>query len=469
MQKSNSRSTRTHRVLLGIICLGIVLRLISALLQGDQVAPLPGIFDQISYHGLAQRVLSGHGFSFAEDAWPATRAGEPTAHWSYLYTLYLTGVYALAGIHPLVARIIQAILTGALHCLFVWRISKRVFNERVALFSVGVSALYIYFFYYAGALMTEPFYIVGILWTIDTALRLAEKSTTAIPLRWWHWVEFGLAIGLTILLRQMFILFLPFLFGWLWWSWAKSNSERPESSAPGLPEQQSSQRPLLTGLILTSLVVVLLILPWTLRNYLAFGSFVPLNTNAGFAFFWGNHPIYGTVFPGILPPDGPSYYELIPPELRSLNEAELDQALLKRGIGFVIEDPGRIALLSLSRVREYFKFWPSAESSTLSNIARVASFGLALPFIVSGLWLAFTSVWKTVSGGQRRGAILLVLFTGVYSLIHLLTWALIRYRLPVDAVLLIFAGLSAERAATWLFGKIDRQRNHTSTGHVVLG
>ena len=35
----------------------------------------------------------------------------------------------------------------------------------------------------------------------------------------------------------------------------------------------------------------------------------------------------------------------------------------------------------------------------------------------------------------------LVLFVGIYSLIHLFSWALIRYRLPIDAVLLIFAGL----------------------------
>jgi hypothetical protein len=30
----------------------------------------------------------------------------------------------------------------------------------------------------------------------------------------------------------------------------------------------------------------------------------------------------------------------------------------------------------------------------------------------------------------------------VYTLIHVLTWTLIRYRLPVDAILVIFAGLA---------------------------
>jgi uncharacterized protein (DUF983 family) len=34
------------------------------------------------------------------------------------------------------------------------------------------------------------------------------------------------------------------------------------------------------------------------------------------------------------------------------------------------------------------------------------------------------------------------MFVIVYTGIHLLTWTLVRYRLPVDAVLVIFAGLA---------------------------
>jgi hypothetical protein len=37
---------------------------------------------------------------------------------------------------------------------------------------------------------------------------------------------------------------------------------------------------------------------------------------------------------------------------------------------------------------------------------------------------------------------LLILFVLVYSGVHILTWTLVRYRLPVDAVLLPFAGLA---------------------------
>lgn len=436
-----------RRALQTVIVVAVLFRLVAALVQGDRVVPLPGIFDQVSYDGLARRLLAGHGFSFAEDHWPATRAGEPTAHWSYLYTLYLTGIYALFGFHPVVARLIQAAVAGVLHCWLAWRLGRRIFGPTAGLVAAGLSAVYIYFFYYAGSLITETFYILAILWTFDVAFRLANygelPGQEASPRRveWPLWVELGVAIGITVLLRQLFLLFLPFLYLWLWWMRRTLSAPRqPETEAVGL---QSTRRiwPGWRGLTLATVIIALLILPWTIRNYRAFGVFTPLNTNSGFAFFWGNHPIYGTNFIGILPSDGPSYYELIPPELLSLNEAELDRALLKEGIRFVLDDPVRYLLLSLSRTREYFKFWPAPESGLVSNIARVASFGLLLPFILHGLVLSVRT-WRYQHQRQRAALILLYLFIVVYTGIHLLTWTLIRYRLPVDAIFILFAAYS---------------------------
>ena len=73
--------------------------------------------------------------------------------------------------------------------------------------------------------------------------------------------------------------------------------------------------------------------------------------------------------------------DLIPQELRQLDEAALDQALLKLGLQFVIDEPIRYLQLSLSRIPFYFMFWPSNDSGMLSNISRMASFGLMWPFM----------------------------------------------------------------------------------------
>ncbi len=441
-------TTHTQRRLFwGILAASLFLRLAAVAVMGNQVEALPGIVDQISYHTLAQRLLDGHGFTMPTDWWPITRANAPTAHWSYLYTLYLAACYAIFGVTPLAARLLQAIAVGLLWPWLALRIGHRLGGAPLGLTAAAWSALYGYFAYYSAALMTEAFYITAILWTLDCALTLAH--TDRRPFRW---ALLGLAIGLTLLLRQVFLLFVPFIFLWLWFA---------ANRTPGLDQRQPSSalRPglsFLAGLLLALTIITLLILPWTMHNQRVFGRFVLLNTNAGYAFFWANHPIYGTRFVAILPGKAP-YQRLIPAELRSLDEAALDAALLRRGLDFVLQDPGRYLLLSLSRIRTFFMFWPESESSFLSNLVRVLSFGIALPWIIAGFWLSRRD-WRRWS--------LLWLFVLVYTVVHLLSWALIRYRLPVDAVLLIFAG----HAVTRLWGlrkpKPQAQRSQTFTPHV---
>jgi hypothetical protein len=428
---SRIASSRNNQVLLAILCASVIARVAVAILLGNQVVDLPGTTDQISYHNLALRVLSGHGFSFGQNWWPLTQANAPTAHWSYLYTLFLVAVYAIFGPHPLVARLIQAIVVGILHPYLAYRISVHVFPPRqpdrtsspdnsrlnvVPLLAATLTAGYVYFIYYAATLMTEPFYITAVMAALYVSMRLTEQASEASQ----HAARLGLVLGIAlaaaVLLRQLVLLLTPFLVLWL----------------AIAAFRQKQWRRFFVSTVIALALVALSILPFTIYNYVRFDRFVLLNTNTGYAFFWANHPIYGTEFVGILPSSGPSYTDLIPPELRTLDEASLEQALLKRGIQFVLDDPKRYILLSLSRTKSYFKFWPDPESGTISNISRVSSFGLFLPFMLYGVLRSFrdrnlTSVW------------LLYWFMAGYVTIHLLSWALIRYRLPVDAVLLLFA------------------------------
>lgn len=192
------------------------------------------------------------------------------------------------------------------------------------------------------------------------------------------------------------------------------------------------------------------------------------NKNSGFAFFWGNHPICGTRFEPVLSDDlGVSYQDLIPSELRHLNEGQLARALLERGIEIVRADPGRYLWLSLSRISVYFLFWPTANSTTISNGSRLLSFTLFLPFMILGVLLLTKNLVKTFSPSRRRSTtvpptslrveedlrpdyqVLQLLFIAVYTYVHLVSWANVRYRLPVDAFLLIFAAY----AVAWFFDR----------------
>ena len=401
-----------------ILAVSVLLRVAVAFAMGNTVVDLPGVYDQVSYNNLSLRVLEGNGFSFGELWWPITPSNAPTAHWSFLYTLYLALVYSVFGPNPIVARLLQAVVVGILHPYIVYRIGDKVFAKTAGLAAAGITAVYVYFFYYGAALMTEPFYITGILFTLHFAIQLSENTDRKRDIQ--LGLALGVSIGITLVLRQVFLLFIPFLILWMW-----------------LARFKLSRRLPLLPTALSFVLIVLFIVPITLYNYSRFGSFVLLNTNSGYAFFWGNNPIYGTKFIPILPAN--TYREMIPEDVRRLDEAALDRELLRRGIQFVLDDPMRYVQLSLSRIPPYFMFWYSSESSTLSNISRIGSFGVFLPFMLYGLFLGVKQNRKNLLTSPVG---LLILFAVVYSGVHILTWTLIRYRLPVDAVLIPFAGLA---------------------------
>jgi 4-amino-4-deoxy-L-arabinose transferase-like glycosyltransferase len=404
-----------------VITISVILRVAAAIALGEQVENLPGTADQISYHTLAIRILSGYGFTFGTNWWPVTAAGTPTAHWSYLYTGYLTLVYAIFGPNPIAARLIQAVLVGVLHPLLAYVLGKKVFTITVGLVAAALTAIYTYFVYYAATLMTEPFYIIAILASLLFSILLAERMTKQDGSRvslYGIAIALGLTAGASLLLRQLLLFFVPVLFLWIWWAGGRRWT---------------------SALVLAGIVILLMIVPFTIYNYVRFERFVLLNTNAGYAFFWGNHPIHETHFVPIFPTD--TYTRLIPSELRGLDEAALDQALLKIGLGYIIDDPGRYFLLSLSRIPVYFMFWPSSASGLVSNIARVAGFGLLLPLMLYGLVVAWIQRPKPYARLLSSPLFLLLLFIVLYTLIHILSWALVRYRLPVDAILVVFAGL----------------------------
>jgi 4-amino-4-deoxy-L-arabinose transferase-like glycosyltransferase len=412
----NGVRAKNKQLLKLILVAAVLIRIPIALLMGNQVTVLPGIQDQVSYDALARSLLDGRGYSFTKNWYPFTPANTPTAHWSFIYPLYLAGTYSVTGYHPLVARILQGAIGGALLCFLVYKIGQRVVNEETGLVGAGLAAVYGYFIYYSVALMTETFFVLLVLLILYLSIELKENPALI------RWVGLGFSLGLASLLRQTILLFAPFLLLWLF----------IELRARGIRWWYFT---------LPVVIIMLMIAPWTIRNYRVYDQFLLLNSNAGYALFASNNPNLGTDWRNeivVVP---------VPKDLVGQNEAQLDRAFTQKGIAFVLADPERYLGLTLNKSLEYFRFWPSSDSSRISNLNRVLSFGLYLPFMVLGLYLSF-SRW--------RNFLPLYLFIVIHTGIHLLSWPAPRYRLPVDAVLMVFAGLTlielAKQLKTWRQG-----------------
>ena len=335
---------KTRRYLLIILFVSVALRVLVALYLGNEVDAPPLLTDQRSYDALGERLITGHGFSFDRGWYPFTEANTPTAHWSFLYSLWVAAVYGIFGPNPLAVRVIQAIIGGIVLPLIVYyfsttlfqssafqpRLTKRGFTtERLALLAAGISAVYFYFVLYAATLMTETFYLIALLWSLLLMMRLAERPTLR------HGLWLGLILGLTTLLRQSVLPWLIVAVLWLLLVAYRAKVMRRMAGA----------------LLVTGMVMAVMIAPFTIRNYLAYGQFLLLNSNAGYAMYSAQHPMQGTNFQEFT--GAP-----MPADLQGMNEAQMDRELMRRGIGFVTDDPGRYVLLSLSRIPDYFEFWP---------------------------------------------------------------------------------------------------------------
>jgi hypothetical protein len=426
---------KERRLLLCILALSTLVRLLAAVYLGNTTERA---IDEYSYSALAARLATGHGYSFAENWYPFTLADRPTAQWSFAYTAFVAIIYALVGLHPLAVRLLQALLCGFLQPWLVYRLADRVFPGRpgVAMVAAACTAAYAFFVLYTAQIMTEAFYIVVLLWSLERALAMAgigaHEGGIGKRDEAWRWktaFTLGVSLGVATLLRQSVLPWAVVLFGWLLYV----------SLVTMVRWDSSALRRRVLGLVGVGVTMLGFIVPFTIRNHLVYGDFLLLNSNAGYAMYSAQHPLHGIDFQAFTAAPLPA--DLAKQEL---NEAEWDQELMWRGIGFVTADPVRYLKLSASRVLDFFEFWPT-DTTRLHNAGRLLSFTLFLPFYVAGLWLAARLAWQETGNWRRvstQPAGLLILFIFSYSLVHIFTWAMPRYRLPVDAVAMPFAALT---------------------------
>lgn len=392
---------RVHLYLILILVVAAVARVVVAFYLGDSATSWP-VHDQDSYDALAQRVLAGKGFTFDRAWYPWVPPNTPTSYFSGSMVLYLVAIYAVVGHHPLAARLVTAAI-GTVTCYLMYRLGRRLAGVQVGLITAGIGAVYAYLVYYSATLMTETIFIAAILLALDTSFDLVTKSS------WTRWLRLGVCLAIAVLFRMAVLPFAILLIVWI--------------------VLKSRERPPLRAVLVPFVVIVLAVAPWTARNYELYGRFMLLESQFGHVFWSGNYPGRDVNFDF----ENSAWVAPLPASVARLNEADKSYALLRLGIQNVIEDPGHFLLLSLNRLKVLFMFWPSPYSSTISNLARVLSFGVTLPFMLYGLALSFRS-W--------RRYMIIYLFMILHISVYAASWALIRYRLPIDPLLIMFAALA---------------------------
>ncbi len=347
--------------------------------------------DSRQWSGIALNFLSGDGLIVNEGA----KALRPP-----VYSLFLSFIYSVFGKENLLAvRIIQALISSCTCCV-VYLLGKKIFNATAAKIAMAACAIYPFFVYYSGAVLTETLFIF--------ILSLIMLFLSGGKFAW-----AGVLFGLGILCRAESIVFFFLALG-------------------GIFVALRGKTALRSAIVMTAITGAIL-LPWMLRNYLVFRAYVPLTTMSGYTLYEGNSPHNPTGGPGGSLPF---------PDTRGMGEIERDRFLRQEAIRAIRENPRRMAGLMRSKFKRLWNVGLNTDDpayvSRLTSLASIISFAPVLVLFVIGLVLS----WK-----RRRELIyvyLLVLHTTAVNLIFVSS---LRYRLPLEPFMLIVASYPLAVAA----------------------
>jgi 4-amino-4-deoxy-L-arabinose transferase-like glycosyltransferase len=319
---------------------------------------------------------------------------------------YFIGVhYAVFGTleATLVAVKLTQCLLGALLAVAVGLIGARAFGERAGLFAAAVTAFYPELVWFCSHMWAETVFAVLLWWGFERLLQADARGSLAAA------AAAGALWGLAILTRETVLYFLPFAA--LWLAWRRSGGGRRAAL-----------------LLATALLVVL---PWTVRNWVIFRAFIPVSTAGAMNLWQGNTRL-----------SRPEVYE----ELWAVHgRAQKYHHTRKRAIEAILE---RQPLWIFEKVRDEMPQYWAAHGQPIVHMERGAygdvPRGAALTAIAVVLvpYLAVLGLFVVGVAALPRGrpVVLLLAFLLFYVLLHVVAHGYPRYRLPSLPVLFLVAG-----------------------------
>src|ERR1039458_3072426 len=312
-----SDETRPHR----IVWSGFLVRVLTITLAHTYRIRVAEDHFQFGWEAgrIARALVAGYGYSdpFANAFLAHTG---PTAWLPPVYPLLLAGIFRLFGVYTHASAWVLFTLQSAFSAataLATYQIAARCFSRRVALWSAWIWALYPAAMQYAvrwpweTTITTALFSFMLALslrmrgvesgkWSVVSGKREGKQGKTlkTDSLTTYHlplttdWLYFGFLWGLIALSNSTLLIFLPVCALWILLPKLGAPFMRSHRVSGDMGDSQltTHNSQLLLGPILSALVFLALIAPWTLRNQRVFHAFIPLRGNFGAELFMGNGP-----------------------------------------------------------------------------------------------------------------------------------------------------------------------------------
>ena len=189
--------------------------------------------------------------------------------------------------------------------------------------------------------------------------------------------------------------------------------------------------------------------PWWIRNAVLFRAFVPFGTSAGENLYLGNNSHNrdaGIDWASDVEPDVVARLFAIPDELTR------ERAFSKQAIDYIKAHPGAFLQTAL---RKFLRFWnivPNAADfrKPLYSLVSALSFGPILLLAIAGA-VRMRRQWRELSP--------LCLIVGYFTFLHVVTVSSLRYRLPIELILILLATEPLAAAIQWILQRATVSRS----------
>ncbi len=227
-----------------------------------------------------------------------------------LYPFFLAGVYTVFGRDPIPVALVQIGLDVLTVLLLFW-IGRRVAGDTVGLLAAAFYGLYPYLLYQNLTLNDTGIFILLLAAGIAAAYRARDTLD-------WRWAAaLGVCFGLGALTKSLIVLILPLLALWWWRVLGFGAAVRLSLVSGG------------------ALLIVLA--PWTLRNYQVHDTFVLVSTNGGSNLHQGNNPCVADYLARGWDAQWVNCLERPP---ANLSEIETDRWHREQALNYLRENPG---------------------------------------------------------------------------------------------------------------------------------
>ena len=352
---------------------------------------------------IGKALAEGRGFSD-----PYCVPSGPSAWEPPVYPFLIGGVFKVFGIYSYAsAWVLLTIncLFSALTCIPVFLTAEKIFNLRVARWSM-----------WAWALLPNVWYW-SIHWVWDTTISpfilcliLLAAFSLQERLGFKLWIWFGMLWGIEALMYPALLAFLPLCGIWICWQRYKR----------GLG--------FIAGVVLASVVFFLCLTPWLTRNYLTFGKMVFIRDDFAQQLRLGNGPDADGMQMAYLQPNLSVDARRRFSEMGELKYVEVQK---HEAYQFIRENPGRFARISCIRFVYYWAGIPHLGDGMLVDLPRRCLF---LAWSLLALWGLVYAVRQ-----QRPAAWLLALLFLTYPTVYYFVYANARYRHTIEPEMLILA------------------------------